>query len=141
MICLLNKKDLLEEEAVLRAQRRAEEYFREKDNKHQVRCVIATSFTAREGLDALSDGIDAVFLREDTAARGEYYLTNERHREALLLAKEAFARVEESIRNGVSEEFYTVDLLEAAGALGSITGEDVTEELIDKIFSEFCMGK
>ena len=49
--------------------------------------------------------------------------------------------VEESISNSMPEDFYTVDLMDAYGALGQIIGEQVDDDLVNEIFNRFCMGK
>ena len=56
-------------------------------------------------------------------------------------AEQALDRTVQAIRDGVSEEFWLVDLKDAYDYLGVITGENVGENLIDEIFSQFCMGK
>ena len=54
---------------------------------------------------------------------------------------EGLQRVQESISLGMPEDFYSIDLLAAYEALGTITGETVGEDLVNEIFSRFCMGK
>ncbi|MBQ6734347.1 MAG: tRNA uridine-5-carboxymethylaminomethyl(34) synthesis GTPase MnmE [Lachnospiraceae bacterium] len=138
VLLLLNKADLLSEEACHAAKEAAKRFFAEEG---KVREVLPASFLKGEGTDALREAVTALFLKERTVPRGEYFLTSERHKEALLAAKEAFARLKKSIAEEVSEEFYVVDLMAAVQALSQITGEDASEELIERIFSEFCMGK
>ena len=144
VLLLLNKTDLLTEEACRAAKDAAKRFFaqmEEKEGRAGVRDILLTSFTKGEGAEALREAVAALFLREKTVPKGEYFLTSERHKEALLAAKEAFARLKKSIAEEVSEEFYVVDLMAAVQALSQITGEDASEELIERIFSEFCMGK
>ena len=144
VIAVLNKADLLDDAALLQAKERAEAFLQEAlsagEAGRKLR-VITTSLLHNEGISALSAAVTELFLKENCAAQGEFFLTNERHREALLQAGEALSRTEGDIAEGVSEEFLTVDLMEAAAALGRITGDDVSEELIDRIFNDFCMGK
>lgn len=71
----------------------------------------------------------------------ELYITNLRHKECLMKSLDSLELVKNSIENFVPEDFYTVDLLNAYESLGLIIGESVTDDLVDKIFHEFCMGK
>ena len=68
-------------------------------------------------------------------------VTNLRHKEALSEAKASLLQVRTSIAENLPEDFYTIDLMAAADALGEITGETARDELIDTIFHNFCMGK
>ena len=69
------------------------------------------------------------------------YITNERHRQELLKAKESLSLVENSIESGMPEDFYSIDLTDAYESLGRILGESLGEDLVNEIFSKFCMGK
>ena len=69
------------------------------------------------------------------------YITNIRHKTALQDAAESLKKVLISIENGMPEDFYSIDLLDAYESLGSITGETIGEDLVNEIFSKFCMGK
>ena len=64
-----------------------------------------------------------------------------RHRAALEEAAEAMRLVLESIRDQMPEDFFSIDLMGACEALGKITGESAGEDLVNEIFSKFCMGK
>ena len=68
-------------------------------------------------------------------------LTSLRHAEAAGRAREAVRRAREAIEQGVEPDIAEVDLREAIEALGEITGESVTQDVIDSIFSRFCVGK
>ena len=93
------------------------------------------------GMEELGKCIRERFLRGEICANDEVYITNERQKEALSEAAQALQRVLFSMEAGMPEDLYTVDLMDAYAALGRITGEEVGEELIDEIFSRFCMGK
>ena len=71
----------------------------------------------------------------------EIYISNIRHKAALENAYESLKKVNESIDLGMPEDFYSIDLMDAYESLGSITGETIGEDLINEIFSKFCMGK
>ena len=79
------------------------------------------------------------YLGEDI--NKEIVLINMRHKEALEKARETLIRAEESISLKSPEEFISLDLTESYEALGKVLGESVSESIIDKIFSEFCLGK
>lgn len=69
------------------------------------------------------------------------YITNLRHKTALEEAKKSLELVEDSIEMQMPEDFYSIDLMNAYEALGSIIGEAVGEDLVNEIFSKFCTGK
>ena len=128
-IILLNKSDLVP--AVDRA------YLEERTKKR----VISFSATKELGLSELSDAISDLFFSGSLAFNDEVYITGARQKNALLKASESLGQVLSSIGAGMPEDFYSIDLTDAYEALGSITGESVGEDLINEIFSKFCMGK
>ena len=68
-------------------------------------------------------------------------ITNVRHREAVEDALSSIELVFSSIEEGMPEDFFTVDLMDTYASLGKITGEEIGDDLVDAIFSKFCMGK
>ncbi len=100
---------------------------------------IRISSKTREGLKELEQRI-AGFLGPETSEEGEQ-ITRMRHKVAAEAALEALARAEGSFRERASFEFVTVDLRAALDALKELTGEIYSEDLLDVIFSEFCIGK
>ena len=72
---------------------------------------------------------------------GEVYITNVRHKSAIAEGMKSLSQVRESIENGMPEDFYSIDLMNAYEVLGEIIGESVGEDLVNTIFKEFCMGK
>jgi tRNA modification GTPase len=82
-----------------------------------------------------------MFLRGNISFNDEIYITNLRQKEALKEAVNSLEKVTESINNQMPEDFYSIDLMDAYEILGSITGETIGEDLVNEIFSKFCMGK
>lgn len=72
---------------------------------------------------------------------GAGWAVNLRQAEALTRAQEAFVHVQGSIAEGLPLDFWTIDLRDAAYALGEVTGDEVAEEVLDTVFSKFCIGK
>ena len=69
------------------------------------------------------------------------YITNIRHKTALMESLDSMKLVQKSIEDDMPEDFYSIDLMNAYEQLGSIIGEAVEEDLVEQIFSKFCMGK
>lgn len=129
VIVLLNKTDLQERITAEEVQR-----FLEKP-------VIRISAKKEKGLSELADKIEQMFLTGGLSWNDEVYLTNLRQKTAMEEAKASLQKVEESILLGMSEDFYSIDLMDAYEALGRIIGESVGEDLVNEIFEKFCMGK
>jgi len=75
------------------------------------------------------------------AAGGVSWSVNERQAEALVRSHEALMRVSDSVSQGLPIDFWTIDMRAAIIALGEVTGDEVTEEILDNVFSRFCIGK
>ena len=103
--------------------------------------VVSCSAKYGDGLAELTEKIKEMFLKGTIRYNDELYITNLRHKECLHQALDSLKLVMQSIEDGVPEDFYSVDLLHAYEKLGLIIGEAITDDLADKIFSEFCMGK
>ena len=82
-----------------------------------------------------------MFYNEDLSSDHQIIITNLRHVEALKEARDSLTKVRSSIQNKVSEDLYCIDLTDAYKALARITGAEVTEDIVNEIFSKFCMGK
>jgi len=103
--------------------------------------VIFISAKENKGLEGLYDCIRDMFLSGALAQNIEYVVYKERHLDCLSRARESLERVLETIQADLGEDLLTADLMEAYSALGEITGETLDDDVIDKIFSEFCVGK
>ena len=103
--------------------------------------VITTSLLNREGLDELKRAITDLFFAGELAPKQEVYITNVRHKDLLARSLESLKLVIDSIEKDLSEDFYTIDLTNAYASLGEIIGQEVGDDLVEEIFSKFCMGK
>ena len=128
-IVLLNKADL--------APVTTEEQIREKLDKP----VISVSAKEEKGLDKLELTVKNMFYDGKISFNDEIYITNMRQKAALSEALESLNQVSVSIANQMPEDFFSIDLMNAYEELGSITGQSVGEDLVNEIFSKFCMGK
>ena len=134
VIVLLNKTDL---ESVV-----TEEQIYEGEEKHDDSLhVIRTSTKDNTGIDEFEKTIQDMFFAGRIAVNDEIYITNQRHKEALVEAYDSLKMVQKSLENEMPEDFYSIDLMSAYAALGRIIGEEVGEDLVNEIFSKFCMGK
>eukprot|EP00873_Tetraselmis_striata_P028757 jgi/Tetstr1/449021/TSEL_036246.t1 len=103
--------------------------------------VIRTSAASSHGLDELTAAILEVAGAPQMSGGGAGWAVNLRQAEALTRAQEAFVHVQGSIAEGLPLDFWTIDLRDAAYALGEVTGDEVAEEVLDTVFSKFCIGK
>lgn len=103
--------------------------------------IVLISAKEQSGLENLKNKIKDLFFHGELSYNDEVYLTNARHKSAFMNSVESLKLVKQSIEDLVPEDFYTVDLLNAYEQLGLVIGESVTDDLVDKIFHEFCMGK
>lgn len=103
--------------------------------------VISVSAKDNIGLDELSETIVKLFASGEIDYNDEVYVSGERNKEALEETLESLKLVKKSINEGLPEDFYTIDLMNAYEQLGKITGESVEDDLVNEIFSKFCMGK
>ena len=103
--------------------------------------IIEISAAKRQGILELEEFLKNMFYEGKLAFNDEIYITNVRHKTALANAAESLRKVIDSIESGMPEDFYSIDLMDAYETLGSITGETIGEDLVNEIFSKFCMGK
>ena len=137
-IVLLNKNDL--EQIV------SENFIREMfsyidanafENVH----IISSSTMKENGMDAFSKLLSDLFINGYVKMNDEVVITNIRHKEALMAAEESLQKVLESIDMCMPEDFFSIDLMSAYSSLGYIIGEEVGDDLVQEIFTKFCMGK
>ena len=93
------------------------------------------------GMEELEETIRNMFFEGKLRHNNELVVTNLRHKEALQDALNSLQLVEQSIEDGMPEDFYSIDLTSAYASLGKIIGEEVDEDVVNEIFSKFCMGK
>lgn len=103
--------------------------------------IIKTSVKNEDGLEQFENAVHKMFFDGEILSHQEVVITNMRHKEALQNAYESLKLVKESIQNGVEEDFFSIDLMDAYRELGKIIGEEIEDDLVEEIFSKFCMGK
>ena len=103
--------------------------------------MIEISAKEEQGIRDFENLLKKMFLQGEISFNDEVYITNMRQKSALQDAYNSLKKVKESIEMGMPEDFYSIDLMDAYEALGSITGETIGEDLVNEIFSKFCMGK
>ena len=128
-VILFNKSDI---DSVLE--------LRDLKDKIEWDCIFFSSKTG-DGLDKLEKYITECFLEGNISFNDQIYLTSLRHREAVEEAVESLYQLLNTIEDGMPEDFYIVDLMDAYKYLGLINGETASEDLVNKIFKDFCMGK
>lgn len=103
--------------------------------------VIAISAKEETGIEELEKTIQDMFYEGKLDFNDEVLITNVRHKTALTDTLKSLKMVEQSIHDGMPEDFLTIDLMDAYEQLGSIIGEAVEDDLVNEIFARFCMGK
>ena len=132
-VILLNKSDL--DSVVTR-----EEVLEQLDDL-EVQKMISVSAKEQTGIEELENALKDLFFEGKVTFNDEVCITNLRQKANLAEARESLLKVQESLEMDMPEEFYSIDLMSAYEALGAITGESVGEDLVNEIFSKFCMGK
>lgn len=144
VIVLLNKEDLrcvLTEEEMRKLLTEAdEEASMVKRNEKNLQLI---SISAKEGSgeERLRRVVRDMFFEGGIHHNDEIVITSVRHRQQLEKAAASLENVIRSIEDGMPEDFMSIDLRQAIDELGEITGETVGEDLVNEIFSKFCMGK
>ena len=144
-IILLNKSDLdicVTEDILIQKVKEINSiiYKEETDFENHIK-IIKTSTKENEGIDIFTEMIKDMFFHGKLSYNDEVYITNMRHKEAIMDAYESMLQVKRSLEDDMPEDFYSIDLMSAYASLGTIIGEEVGEDLVNEIFSKFCMGK
>lgn len=103
--------------------------------------VIQLSAMTGDGIEELYDMLNKMFFEGSLSYNDQLYITNARHKNELVCTKNALEKVIESIDMGMEEDFFSIDMMDAYEHLGLIIGETARDDLADKIFKDFCMGK
>lgn len=103
--------------------------------------ILSISAKNNTGIHELETLIEEMFFSGKLSFNDEVYITNIRQKNALAEAQNSLKMVLQSIADGMPEDFFTIDMMNAYEALGTIIGESIGEDLVNEIFSKFCMGK
>lgn len=140
-IILLNKSDL---ENKITEESLKENLGKRLKHSEDIRILRTSTIdpsSENSGMEELEETIRNMFFEGELKHNNELVVTNLRHKEALQDALHSLQLVERSIEDGMPEDFYSIDLTSAYASLGKIIGEEVDEDVVNEIFSKFCMGK
>jgi len=140
-IILLNKSDL---ENKITEESLKENLAKRLKHREDIRILRTSTIdpsSENSGMEELEETIRNMFFEGELKHNNELVVTNLRHKEALQDALHSLQLVERSIEDGMPEDFYSIDLTSAYASLGKIIGEEVDEDVVNEIFSKFCMGK
>ena len=127
LILIINKADLASPKSV--------------DYPAEIKHTVHTSAANHQGITDLETEILTLAHQGKIVAANSEVAVNQRQASALIRARVALEQVQETVTNKLPLDFWTIDLRGAIQALGEITGEEVTESVLDRIFSRFCIGK
>ena len=136
-VILLNKTDL---EAVVTKDTILEIMNKEKYDDKNIE-IMKTSTKEDVGIDIFEETVINMFMLGKVQYNNEVIITNMRHREAINNAINSLNMVNQSLKDHMPEDFYSIDLMSAYSELGYIIGEEISDDLMTEIFSKFCMGK
>lgn len=128
-VVLLNKSDL----EVVTSKQEVQKYLDKR--------IISISAKEHMGIAELEETIKEMFFNGEVSFNDEVYITNIRQKEALQEALSSLHLVVQSIQDDMPEDFFSIDLMNAYKALGRMIGEELEDDLVNEIFSKFCMGK
>ena len=103
--------------------------------------IIEISAKEEIGEELLRETIQKMFFEGDISFNDQVIITNIRHKKLLDESIDSLILVKNSIEDEMPEDFYSIDLMGAIGALDNIIGGNLSEDLVNEIFSKFCMGK
>ena len=137
VVILLNKSDLdnAVSEEILR--KLVDEVLPERKSIS----ILKTSTREYTGIEEFENAVKEMFFQGELSHNSEIVITSLRHKEALQNSHDSLLLVKQSIKNGMEEDFYSIDLMNAYKELGKIIGEEVDDDVVEEIFSKFCMGK
>ena len=115
--------------------------YNEKEVTNLCKPIIKISAKEEKGLDNLYKEILKLFEMHDISSNNEVLITNERHKKQINKAKENIERAINSLKDNMPVDILSIHIKEALNDLGEITGENVSENIINEIFSKFCLGK
>lgn len=130
-IILFNKSDLESKVSM--------EELKNKLDKNVI--IVRTSTKENTGIEDFENAIKELFFHGEISTDNEIMITNLRHKEALQETLYSLMQVKKSLEAEMPEDFYSIDLMSAYSSLGKIIGEEVEDDLVNEIFSKFCMGK
>ena len=133
VIVLLNKSDLDKKADI--------HLLYEKIKANPEWKYVEISAKTQDGISDFYEILKDMFFAGSLSFNDEIYITNIRHKNALMEAEQSLMMVEQSIMDDMPEDFFSIDLMNAYESLGFIIGESLGEDLVNEIFSEFCMGK
>ena len=138
VVILYNKTDL---ETVVEKQQILSLFAGEENDVTEKYPIAEISAKTQDGLSDLQKLLEHIYIDPFDKLNDEVIITNVRQKNELLQSRQSLENVLSSIQNGMPEDFFSIDLMDAYKHLGFIIGEEVEDDLVDKIFSEFCMGK
>lgn len=140
-IILLNKSDLKNNITEDLLKDKLAQVLKKTKNIRIIRTSTIDRSSEKSGMEELEETIRNMFFEGELKHNNELVVSNLRHKEALQDALNSLQLVERSIEDGMPEDFYSIDLTSAYASLGKIVGEEVDEDVVNEIFSKFCMGK
>jgi len=130
VIVLINKIDLVKEESIT-----------EIESKLGDKKIIRMSIKEEIGMDKLADAVVELFVKGEVNLNNEILITNVRHKNLIDKAIESIDYAINAYESGMPLDMITIDIVNSAQYLGEITGESVSEDVMNEIFSRFCLGK
>ncbi|MBQ9989417.1 MAG: tRNA uridine-5-carboxymethylaminomethyl(34) synthesis GTPase MnmE [Lachnospiraceae bacterium] len=145
VIVLLNKSDLTpvvtEKKLKYNLINVLNDFSDESDPSDREIRIIKVSAKEGIGLDILEETIKEMFFKGELQMNDEVMLTNLRQKDAVKEALDSLLMVRQSLEDEMPEDFLSIDLMGAYSSLGFVIGEEVGEDVVNEIFSKFCMGK
>jgi tRNA modification GTPase len=134
----INKVDLVSDEKVKEIEKKLSEGLEQKEISKKIHNISALKSW---GIEELKEKIASEVFFSKKGLDQEVIITNLRHKEALSKAIQSLSLAKESLLKNMSFEFVVLDLRVALDSIGEIVGKVVIEDILNKIFAEFCIGK